>query len=80
VADLTPADLDRLEALAAAATLGPWSAIPSRHHTWHVLDGYGMVLVEDLFSGDDAALIAAAREAVPTLVAEVRRLRALTRS
>ncbi|MEU6387648.1 hypothetical protein ABZ847_29290 [Streptomyces bauhiniae] len=65
-------DLDALDAMAAAATDGPWTAHDD-----------GLVWADrigDPVSGsvlpEDAALIAAARNALPALVAEVRKLRA----
>ncbi|MEV4846109.1 hypothetical protein AB0K20_23190 [Micromonospora matsumotoense] len=67
-----PLDLDALDALAAAATDGPWTAHPDGL-VWSPLIGdpvSGSVLPED------AALIAAARNALPALVAEVRQHRA----
>jgi sirohydrochlorin ferrochelatase len=76
-------ELARLEALAAAATPGPWNTYECRHHS----GGNGPSKVDyqvscakecvawDMPSSSNAAFIAAAREAVPVLVAEVRRLR-----
>jgi hypothetical protein len=78
--------LDEWERLAAAATPGPW-----RHRTTSDPTGeqYSCVTASErapgrsprtIIVGDtdytDAAFIAAARDAVPALVAEVRRLRA----
>lgn len=79
-------DLDRLEALAKAATPGPWWGGGSNRrrdsiglvgrtsdrgtgNAIAVLNGIGMDRVAD------AEFIAAAREGVPTLIAEVRGLR-----
>lgn len=90
-----PVDLDQLEALANAATQGPW----------HVSEeGFGRRGVPTVYATDDelryiakcrdlpahidhpptddaanARFIAAARDAVPQLIAEVRRLRAATK-
>ena len=69
---MTNDELDRLAALAAAATPGPWINTLGRVHsadTTHIANGYE----------DDCEFIAAARDAVPALVAEVRRLRGLVR-
>lgn len=55
-------DLDRLEALAAAATPGPWT-VPYD-------EPFGL-------GEDDAVYMAASGNALPALIADVRRLRAL---
>jgi hypothetical protein len=95
-------DLDRLEALASAATPGPWYwqqtkldiNLVSRSRWSPIILGFGrwgMNRAQPLVQGDglmfakgseirvsehrDTAFIAAAREAVPALIAEVRRLR-----
>lgn len=79
-------DLDALEALAEAATEGPWCVMRNGlGQSCGVTVGNGMVL--DFGSGGpfdetgttspDAAFIASARTAVPELIAEVRRLRAI---
>lgn len=80
-------DLDRLDALAAAATPGPWQEDGpwwSNHVSgWVITTGAdrNAVAYQPLgwdrlpTSAADAAFIAAARDAVPALVAEVRRLR-----
>lgn len=76
-------ELDRLEALAKAATPGPWYQVYEGSSDWTV---YGpdddVKSVANLHRWHqvecpDAAFIVAARDAVPALVAEVRRLRAL---
>ena len=71
---MTQAELDALKALADAATPGPWATG----------DEDGMIYVGNEFDSDtvaycgqsldDAAFIAAARAAVPALIAEVERL------
>ncbi len=67
---MTDEELDHLEALANAATEGPW--------TWDTYivraDGRPIITAD---SAMDARFIAASREAVPALIAEVRRLRLL---
>jgi hypothetical protein len=68
---MTNEELTHLDALAAAATPGPWEAFKT-------IRDYGDV--EQLMYGDvgmpmaDATFIAAARTGVPALVAEVRKL------
>lgn len=93
---MTQDELDRLEALANAATPGPWVAnggvpeqvihCPTKRHpnrtTFHSIvwltqtDYASGEYYADMMDGD-AQFIAAARDAVPALVAEVRRLRGL---
>lgn len=75
-------DLDAIEALANAASPGPWrvgSVDTDPVFAWHgaTMGGERQLLrFNPCFSyANDAAFIAAAREAVPALVAEVRRLR-----
>lgn len=76
---MTNDELNRLEALANAATPGPW-----RHQTAanaDAPDDHGAVKAGGALLIDDApdvdcAFVCAARDAVPALVAEVRRLRA----
>lgn len=81
-----PIDLDAIEARAEAATAGPWHGEHDEFGCVHVGD-YGWVASGpqgqspdyDGGTGDqgkaDAEFIAHAREDVPALVAEVRRLR-----
>lgn len=79
-------NIDELEALASAATPGPWEA--GEPNNWGDDDDIpqsgvmvnGTPITWDDHSGDvfnpaDAEFIAAARTAVPELIAEVRRLR-----
>lgn len=78
---LTNADLDAWERLAEAATPGPWrmqtAACDHPDADEHVaIKGGGRLVVPCVEEPADAALIAAARLAIPALVAEVRRLRA----
>lgn len=85
MSNLDETELARLEALAAGATTLPWKG------DGHKECGYGWVKIpgcnttgtersarlgQYLGADDDANYIAAACNAVPTLVAEVRRLRA----
>jgi hypothetical protein len=75
---MTEQELQAIEALAAAATPGPWRAETDYRDDTTVLytavhEGEGWVVAEGTLV-HDAAFIAAARTAVPALVAEVRRL------
>jgi hypothetical protein len=74
---MTP-DLEKLESLAKAATPGPWVVKDGANS--HVFD-QRISLENDIsvaFSeGADAAFIAAACEAVPSLIARVRELEAV---
>jgi hypothetical protein len=68
-----PEELGAIEARAAAATEGPWEA---KHDV--VVAGDGFIAAEtyhDTFEAD-AIFIAAARDDVPALLSEVRRLQA----
>lgn len=67
---MTEQELADLDALAAAATPGPWEQIDSRAYS----SGTGLQVCLCNETDADAAFIAAARTAVPALVAEVRRL------
>lgn len=78
---LTPADLARLEALAAAATPGPWRMLDVKTPWVYAADCvvHRMLEAFDPAMRDpvprwlaDAAFIAAAREAVPSLLATLR--------
>lgn len=79
-------DLVRIEAVAEAASPGPWvrsgpySAIiaPQAPDLRGDTAGYGGTLVaESVFVAGDVEFITEARTVVPALVAEVRRLQAL---
>lgn len=74
---MTQEELDRLESLANAATGGSWEVgDPYDGRTALLVAVYGMGMeVADTQTEKDAAFIAAARDAVPSLIAEVRRLR-----
>ncbi len=84
---VTPAELDELERLANAATPGPWQNVAWKHDDddppWDmpIIAGPGDEVVVGLLYYDghhaccnepDAALIAAARAAVPKLIAALR--------
>ena len=82
---MTAAELDELEAIANAATPGPWMLVTSRvgpaspHHApkedYAVMSNSGPVVAFGLHSQRaDPCFIAAAREAVPKLIAQVRDL------
>lgn len=77
-------DLDTIEARANAATRGPWRAFYDDYErgTWLVsqVDSEGLIhddgiIVASGVPAADADFVAAAREDIPALVAEVRRLR-----
>ena len=81
---ITPEQLAQWRALADAATPGPWEATS----TWSddgdsyyvaVVDGRALLDTYVSMTDADAAFIAAAREAVPALLAEVERLTAEVR-
>ena len=82
----TPENLARLGALAEAATWGPWRIGddwgPACEYDWPVIDGNGDPLCRCPGDGvrgghfvADAAFVAAARSAVPQLLAEVEQLK-----
>ncbi len=77
---MAPEEFDAIEALAKAATPGPWTAVrdgvrcrdarmPGQSFRLLTLSSFEM-------SQSDLAFVAAARTDVPELVAEVRRLKA----
>lgn len=85
--DLTDADLDAMEARADAATAGPWeSSIEGRDHESgdsFISTGELAEVGPDMYvslegvpaPAEDLDFIAASRQDVPRLVAEIRRLR-----
>lgn len=79
---ITDEELARLEALTRAATPGPWvtdadEPIAAETHAEVCFeDDYGSHTIATEMSCDDARFLMAARDAVPALVAEVRRLAA----
>lgn len=78
---MTPEQIDEIEARAAKATPGPWTA--KYHHNWFVDIGSRAVSIDPIDKADiepcacDAEFIASARMDVPTLVAELKRAREL---
>ena len=82
MAELTLEELDRIEARLLAASQGPWrSYIEGRDHSSG--DSFIQTPGADIYligaSGADQDFIAAARQDVARLVAEVRRLRGSAR-
>lgn len=77
---LHEAYLDALERLSREASPGPWAVGSGALHPWEVVIAQNVPLLElwDTSQGlTDAAFISAARDAIPRLLAENRRLRAL---
>lgn len=75
---ITNTDLDQLDALAEAATPGPWadSAYDGGWDCVRAVDHHGPVIARlGLNEPSNSAFIAASRLAIPALVAEARRLR-----
>lgn len=69
---MTPEELAELERLAGAATSGPWAArtvLDGGGCTWDVIEANGNFDFATLDRPQDAAFIAAARSAVPALIA-----------
>jgi len=71
---MTEKKLLKIEALANAATPGPWKYTKKRKMYQASIGFYR--LTDPFISRENAEFIAAAREAVPALIAEVQRLRA----
>lgn len=77
---MTHKELDELQALADAATPGPWDSVLSGPHAYpgyhDVVRNRGADLVGMIAHNHpgDARFIAAAREAVPRLIARIREL------
>ena len=85
---MTDDELDRLDAACKAATPGPWIVGPEEVTEPYGYDGFGLEIDDgSLFAPnyygtafrreDDATFISMAREAMPRLIAELRRLRTL---
>lgn len=84
---MTDEELARLEALAQAATPGPWKSCGASEGqcsccvVWSIPADYPVLRAVNEDDGpgrwQDSAFAAAARDAVPALVAEVRRLRGI---
>ncbi len=68
---MTTAELDELERLEREATPGPW------YCTEHVVETLNGRVAENLKTSHDTTLIAAARNALPTLIAAARENAAL---
>ena len=87
MAEFTDSDLDDLEALSSRGSPRPWkSMVEGRDHVSgdsFIKIGSGETRDEDMYvtrdkglaSADDLDLIAAARNCLPDLIAEIRRLR-----
>lgn len=74
---MTPTELEKLERLAEAATKGLWEYEPGKIRPSSVWAS-GMQVAQTgyaKFDSDNAKFIAAARTAIPQLIAEVRKLR-----
>lgn len=73
---MTDTELDEIDALADAATPGPWQALglmqPAPNYA--VIGGGSIPTQVAVVTRENAAFIAAARTALPALIAEVRRL------
>lgn len=67
-APLSPADLARLRALEAAASPAPWRPVKGNGVDWMVVDAGPMAICTTWRGEPDAALIAAARNALPALL------------
>lgn len=75
--DLSDAELAELERLCAGATPGPWGAIRPRLNV-RIMAGERYVMESGHYgvrTEEDAQLIAAARNALPRLLAELKRRR-----
>lgn len=69
---LTTDELDTLEALAPAVFPGPWRYEPHNRNVWD----NALPILEVVYNGDEIGpFVAAAREAIPRLIAENRQLR-----
>lgn len=78
---VTDTRLQEIEARCAAATPGPWSAVreAGQANAWHVATGrwvWHEPSRSTFWSEEDVSFMAHAREDIPALVVEVRRLRA----
>ena len=78
---MTPEQLAALKALADAATPGPWEEVAESGEWWitgpDIYNDAVMTTNASEISQADADFICAARAAVPALLAEVERLRAI---
>lgn len=78
---MTEEELEEIEKRANAATEGPWEVVPDPDKPYldKVVRHYGHLtdlLAQCFHTNGNATFIAHAREDVPALIAEVRRLRA----
>lgn len=72
---MTNEELDKLEELANKATPGPWKIDGYASFSIAVAHIYSEILIANTHCNNDAKFVAASREAIPKLIAEVRRLR-----
>lgn len=78
VPEITEDQLAKWTALCDAATPGPWKHGPESHGVYNPNMGSPLVvkpIVDEARNPDDAAFIAAARTAMPTLIAALREAR-----
>ncbi len=69
---LTTEELDALEALAPGIFPGPWSYEPHNKNIWD----HALPILEVVYNADELGpFVAAAREAIPRLIAENRQMR-----
>jgi hypothetical protein len=71
--------LAELRKLEAAAHAGPWYTVEWEDGNWHLESDEFFLSGDDGLFEQDAALIAAARNALPELLAEIERLQAAQR-
>lgn len=73
--------LDRLEELEARATERPWMVDPTGDiGSWHIGTHYEPIAnIESDYAETDAELICKTRNAIPLIIAEIRRLEAAAR-
>lgn len=79
---MTDLDLDRIEALADAATPGPWTHIPysgqnqnGDYAGGYVLDAHGESILDDVYDPDGAFIAGTGPDVVKELVRQVREAR-----
>ena len=75
---IDPKQLEQWKNLASAATPGPWRSRESMGAATLTKDSGALLAAgQGFFEPEDAAFIAAARSAVPALISEIERLRAV---